>query len=82
MDCAIDEWTWADCAIDLTTGRVVAPLRCETAVREVLAERVLGGRRYPALLDDEGLENLSALEGAGSVNALYLRASVRRHEWH
>jgi len=47
------------CAIDLTTGQVVALLRFGTAVQEVFAVTVLPGRRYPELISnhDTLLEN-------------------------
>jgi uncharacterized protein (TIGR03032 family) len=53
------ERTCGVCAIDLTTGQVVALLRFETAVQEVFAVTVLPGRRYPELIndDDKVLEN-------------------------
>ncbi len=56
---AEDVRTCGVCAIDLTTGQVVALLRFETAVREVFAVAVLPGRRYPDLIndDDKMLEN-------------------------
>ncbi len=54
-----DERTCGVCAIDLTSGRVVALLRFETSVQEVFAVTVLPGRRYPDLIndDDELVEN-------------------------
>jgi uncharacterized protein (TIGR03032 family) len=54
-----EERTCGVCAIDLTSGRVVALLRFETAVQEVFAVTVLPGRRYPDLIndDDKLLEN-------------------------
>ena len=54
-----DERTCGVCAIDLTSGRVAALLRFETAVQEVFAVTVLPGRRYPDLINDdsERLEN-------------------------
>jgi len=53
------ERTCGVCAIDLTTGQVVALLRFETAVQEIFAVTVLPGRRYPDLIndDDKLLEN-------------------------
>src|SRR5271165_5911896 len=56
---AEDERTCGVCAIDLTTGRVVALLRFETSVQEVFAVTVLPGRRYPDLINDDDtlLEN-------------------------
>ena len=56
---AEEERTCGVCAIDLTTGKVVALLRFETAVQEVFAVTVLPGRRYPDLInnDDTLLEN-------------------------
>jgi uncharacterized protein (TIGR03032 family) len=56
---AENERTCGICAIDLTTGQVVALLRFETAVQEVFAVTVLPGRRYPDLIndDDKLLEN-------------------------
>ncbi len=56
---AEDERTCGVCAIDLTTGQVVALLRFETAVQEVFAVTVLPGRRYPELINDDDtlLEN-------------------------
>jgi len=54
-----DERTCGVCAIDLTSGQVVALLRFETAVQEVFAVTVLPGRMYPDLIndDDKLLEN-------------------------
>jgi uncharacterized protein (TIGR03032 family) len=54
-----EQRTCGVCAIDLTTGRVVALLRFETAVQEVFAVTVLPGRRYPDLINDDAtlLEN-------------------------
>ncbi len=49
------ERTCGVCAIDLTSGQVVALLRFETAVQEVFAVTVLPGRRYPDLLNDDPL---------------------------
>ncbi len=56
---AEEERTCGVCAIDLTTGKVVALLRFETAVQEVFAVTVLPGRRYPDLINDDDtlLEN-------------------------
>jgi uncharacterized protein (TIGR03032 family) len=48
-----DERTCGVCVIDLTTGRVVALLRFETAVQEIFAVTLLRGRRYPDLVDDD-----------------------------
>jgi uncharacterized protein (TIGR03032 family) len=55
---AENERTCGVCAIDLTTGLVVALLRFEAAVQEVFAVTVLS-RRYPELIneDEELLEN-------------------------
>jgi len=50
---AENERTCGVCAIDLTTGQVVALLRFETAVQEVFAVTVLPGRRYPDLINDD-----------------------------
>jgi uncharacterized protein (TIGR03032 family) len=50
---AEDQRTCGVCAIDLATGQVVALLRFETAVQEVLAVTVLSGRRYPELIIDD-----------------------------
>jgi uncharacterized protein (TIGR03032 family) len=47
------ERTCGVCAINLTTGQVVALLRFETAVQEVFAVTVLPGRRYPDLINDD-----------------------------
>ena len=47
------ERTCGVCAVDLTTGIVVALLRFETAVQEVFAVTVLPGRRYPDLINDD-----------------------------
>jgi uncharacterized protein (TIGR03032 family) len=47
------ERTCGVCAIDLTTGIVVALLRFETAVQEVFAVTALPGRRYPELINDD-----------------------------
>jgi len=41
------------CAIDLTTGDVVALLKFESGVQEVFAVTVLPGRRYPDLINDD-----------------------------
>ena len=56
---AEDERTCGLCVIDLTSGKVVALLRFETAVQEVFAVTVLPGRRYPDLINDDDtlLEN-------------------------
>jgi uncharacterized protein (TIGR03032 family) len=56
---AEDERTCGVCAIALTSGKVIALLRFETAVQEVFAVTVLPGRRYPDLInnDDTLLEN-------------------------
>ena len=48
-----EQRTCGVCAIDLTTGQVVALLRFETAVQEVFAVTVLPGRRYPELINDD-----------------------------
>ena len=48
-----EQRTCGVCAIDLTTGQVVALLRFETAVQEVFAVTVLPGRCYPELINDE-----------------------------
>jgi uncharacterized protein (TIGR03032 family) len=47
------------CAVDLTSGRVVALLRFDTTVQEIFAVTVLPGRRWPELIndDDTRLEN-------------------------
>ncbi len=50
---AAEERTCGVCAIDLTTGQVVALLRFDTAVQEVFAVTVLPGRRYPDLINDD-----------------------------
>ena len=47
------ERTCGVCAINLTSGQVVALLRFETAVQEVFAVTVLPGRRYPDLINDD-----------------------------
>jgi uncharacterized protein (TIGR03032 family) len=47
------ERTCGVCAIDLTSGQVIALLRFETAVQEVFAVTVLPGRRYPDLINDD-----------------------------
>ncbi len=54
-----EQRTCGVCAIDLTSGKVVALLRFETTVQEVFAETVLAGRRYPDLIKDDAklLEN-------------------------
>jgi uncharacterized protein (TIGR03032 family) len=49
----VNERTCGVCAVDLTTGQVVALLRFETAVQEVFAVTVLPGRRYPELINDD-----------------------------
>jgi uncharacterized protein (TIGR03032 family) len=56
---AAEERTCGVCAIDLTTGRVAALLRFDTAVQEIFAVTVLPGRRWPELIndDDSRLEN-------------------------
>jgi uncharacterized protein (TIGR03032 family) len=48
-----EERTCGVCAIDLTTGQVVALLRFETAVQEVFAVTLLPGKRYPDLINDD-----------------------------
>jgi uncharacterized protein (TIGR03032 family) len=50
---AEDQRTCGVCAIDLTTGQVVALLRFETAGQEVFAVTVLPGKRYPDLINDD-----------------------------
>ena len=50
---AEDQRTCGVCAIDLSTGQVVALLRFETAVQEVFAVTVLPGKRYPDLVNDD-----------------------------
>jgi uncharacterized protein (TIGR03032 family) len=53
------ERTCGVCAMDLTSGNVVALLRFESAVQEVFAVQVLPGKRYPDLVNDDAklLEN-------------------------
>jgi uncharacterized protein (TIGR03032 family) len=48
-----EERTCGVCVIDVTTGRVEALLRFDTAVQEVFAVAVLPGRRYPDLINDD-----------------------------
>jgi uncharacterized protein (TIGR03032 family) len=48
-----DERTCGVCAIDLTSGRVIALLRFDTTVQEVFAVTVLPGRLYPELINDD-----------------------------
>ncbi|MDX2039412.1 MAG: TIGR03032 family protein [Isosphaeraceae bacterium] len=48
-----DERSCGVCVVDLTTGRVVALLRFETAVQEVFAAAILPGLRYPDLINDD-----------------------------
>jgi uncharacterized protein (TIGR03032 family) len=48
-----EQRTCGVCAIDLSSGKVVALLRFETAVQEVFAVTVLAGRRYPDLINDD-----------------------------
>jgi len=50
---AAEERTCGVCAIELSSGRVVALLRFDTAVQEVFAVTVLPGRRYPDLINDD-----------------------------
>jgi uncharacterized protein (TIGR03032 family) len=50
---AEDERARGVCAIDLRNGQVVASLRFEVVVQEVLAVTVLPGRRYPDLINDD-----------------------------
>ncbi len=71
---AEEERTCGVCVIDLTSGKVVALLRFETAVQEVFAVTVLPGRRYPDLIndDEELLENSFAVPDAAL-------ADCRRH---
>jgi Domain of unknown function (DUF4915) len=59
VDVDKNERTCGVCAIDLTSGKVVALLRFETSVQEVFAVTVLLGRRYPDLINDDDtlLEN-------------------------
>jgi uncharacterized protein (TIGR03032 family) len=47
------ERTCGVCVLELTSGRVVALLRFDTAVQEVFAVTVLPGRRYPELINDD-----------------------------
>jgi uncharacterized protein (TIGR03032 family) len=63
---AEEERTCGVCVIDLTTGRVVALLRFETAVQEVFAVTVLPGRRFPDLINDDEtlLENSFVVSAA------------------
>ena len=51
--CSTEQRTCGVCAIDLTSGNVVALLRFETAAQEVFAVTVLAGRRYPDLINDD-----------------------------
>ena len=71
------ERTCGVCAIDLTTGQVVALLRFETAVQEVFAVAVLPGRRYPDLIndDDKLLENSFVVPDAALAD---VPAALRR----
>ena len=72
-----EERTCGVCAIDLTTGQVVALLRFETAVQEVFAVTVLPGRRYPDLIndDDKLLENSFVVPDAALAD---VSAALRR----
>jgi uncharacterized protein (TIGR03032 family) len=67
------ERTCGVCALDLTSGRVVALLRFETTVQEVFAVTVMPGRRYPDLVNDDDtlLENCLVIpaEHLGEVAA-------------
>jgi uncharacterized protein (TIGR03032 family) len=65
-----EQRTCGVCAIDLTTGQVVALLRFETAVQEVFAVTVLPGRRYPELINDDEklLENSFVVPDAALVD--------------
>jgi uncharacterized protein (TIGR03032 family) len=74
---AENERTCGVCAVDLTTGQVVALLRFETAVQEVFAVTVLPGRRYPDLINDDSklLENSFTVPDAVLVD---VPASLQR----
>jgi uncharacterized protein (TIGR03032 family) len=65
------------CAVDLTTGQVVALLRFETSVQDVFAVTVLAGRRYPELINDDEklLQNSFVVPDAALVD---VPATLRR----
>ena len=48
-----EERTCGVCVVDLASGRVVALLRFEDGVQEIFAVKVLPGRRYPELINDD-----------------------------
>ncbi len=48
-----EERTCGVCVVDLTTGKVVALLRFDTAVQEIFALAWLPGRRFPDLINDD-----------------------------
>jgi uncharacterized protein (TIGR03032 family) len=48
-----DERTCGVCAVDLTSGKVMALLRFDTSVQEIFAVAVLPGRRWPELINDD-----------------------------
>ena len=50
---AEDERTCGVCVVDLASGQVVALLRFDTAVQEILAVTVLPGRSWPELINDD-----------------------------
>ncbi len=80
---AEEQRTCGVCAIDLTSGQVVALLRFETAVQEVFAVTVLPGRRYPDLINDDEklLENSFVVPDAALADvsaALRVRPSHSR----
>ena len=48
-----EERTCGVCVVDLTTGKVVALLRFDTAVQEIFALAWLPGLRFPDLINDD-----------------------------
>jgi uncharacterized protein (TIGR03032 family) len=50
---AEEERSCGVCAVDLSSGRIVALLRFDTTVQEIFAVTVLPGRRWPELINDD-----------------------------
>jgi uncharacterized protein (TIGR03032 family) len=78
---AESERTCGVCAVDLTTGQVVALLRFETAVQEVFAVTVLPGRRFPDLINEDNklLENSFTVPDAALADVpAALQGAIKR----
>jgi uncharacterized protein (TIGR03032 family) len=50
-----DERTCGVCAVDLTSGQMLALLRFDTTVQEIFGVTVLPGRRWPELINDNDM---------------------------